>query len=457
MTNVCRAVAALALMLFAAPAAHAHFIWAAVAPDASGKPAAQLWFSEGAAPGEVNLLAKIAHSKAWRRGAQGQITELTLHEEQSASGGAWVASLDDDAACSIEAECIYGVFERGAGAMMLEYYAKSLHGIAAEQLATIGRAEKLAFDVVPEVASADGTLKLTVLWQGSPVADAEVTVIGPNDADQQLKTDAAGQCELSAKSAGLYAVRAFRNEPDTAGEHNGKPYKGVRRYSTLTLELASNGETSSAEAPKSEANQMLAHAREQRSLWDEFPGFEAGLTLEDGEHAAHGNVKITTDGEVELTGFGDMDLGWARGQLESMVQHRFSGNGPESEVELVAEETQHPLGPLLKFKDDPSMLSAYRIQGDVITQVNRQMGKSRFSINVIEVHRNPAGKYLPSVFQVNFWDVETGKLKSSLSCYNSWTRVGDYDLPVKFAYIDAADNKNEVRTLVFSQPKLLAK
>lgn len=455
MRNVRRALAALAWMLLAAPAAHAHFIWAAVAPDASGKPAAQLWFGEGAAPGDVNLLAKIAHSKAWRRDVQGQVSELTLREEKSAAGGALVASLDDDI-CSIEAECIYGVFDRGAGPMMLEYYAKSLHGVAPAHLAAIGRAEKLALDVVPQFDHED-KLKLTVLWRGSPVADAEVTVIGPNDADQQLKTDAAGQCELSAKSAGLYAVRAFRNEPETEGEHHGKPYKGVRRYSTLTFELAANGETSSTETTPSDANQMLAHARAQRSLWDEFPGFEAGLTLEDGERSAHGAVKITTDGEVELTGFGDMDLGWARGQLESMVQHRFSGNGPESEVELVAEETHHPLGPLLKFKDDPSMLSAYRIQDDVITQVNRQMGKSRFSINVIEVHRNREGKYLPSVFQVNFWDVETGKLKSSLSCYNSWTRVGDYDLPVKFAYIDAADNKNEVRTLVFTEPKLLAK
>jgi hypothetical protein len=445
------------MLLGTATAARAHFVWAAVAPDASGKPAAQLWFGEGAAPGEANLISKIAHSKAWRRDAAGATTDLELKEEQSASGGAWVAPLEGEGPCSVEAECIYGTFDRGAGPMMLEYYAKSLHGDSKEALGKLGRSEKLAFDVTPEFVG-DDKVKLTVLWQGSAVGDADVTVIGPNDADQQLKTDGAGTVEFAAKNGGLYAVRAFKNEPETAGEHNGKAYKGVRRYSTLTFELASAaGAPSTSEALPKDANEMLKHARDQRALWDGFPGFEAGLTLSDGDHAVDGKVKITGDGEVELTGYGDMNLGWARGQLESMVQHRFSGNGPESEVEYVEEAVKHPLGTLLRFKNDPEMKSAYRINGDVIAQVNREMGKSRFSINVIEVHRNPEGKYLPSVFQVNFWDVEGGALKSSMSCYNSWKRVGEYDLPETIAYIDAGDNKNEVRRMQFHDQKLLSK
>ncbi len=255
----------------------------------------------------------------------------------------------------------------------------------------------------------------------------------------------------------MYAIRAFLNEPETAGEHNGKPYKGVRRYSTLTFELAGAAPTassSSAELP-ADANQLLAHAREQRSLWDGFPGFESGLTLQDGQHSVDGKVKVTADGEVELTGFGDMNLGWARAQLESMVQHRFSGNGPESEVEYVPEDVQHPLGTLLRFKNDPEMKSAYRINGDVIAQVNRSMGKSKMSINVIDVHRNPEGKYLPTVFLVTFWDAETGEVKSSTSCLNTWTRVGKYDLPQVFAFVDVADGKNEAKKMTFHNPKLL--
>lgn len=455
MRIVLGAFTACCLLLWGAGAARAHFIWAAVAPDAAGKPAAQLWFSEGAAPGDANLLAKIGHSKAWRRDLDGKVADLELREEQSAGGGAWVATLDGDAPCSVEAECIYGIFDRGAGPMMLEYYAKSLHGATPAELTQFGRAERLAFDVTPEFV-AGGNVKLTVLFKGSAAADTEVTVIGPNDEDLHLKTDGAGQCEFPAKADGLYAVRAFRNEPDVEGEHDGKPYHGIRRYATLTFELAAAATPSTTAAPALDANQVLAHAREQRALWDGFPGFEAGLTLQDGEHAVDGKVKVTADGEVELTGFGDMNLGWARGQLESMVQHRFSGNGPESEVEFVAEAVKHPLGTLLRFKNDPEMHSAYRIDGDVISQVNRQMGKSRFSINVIEVHRNPEGKYLPTVFQVNFWEVEGGALKSSMSCYNSWTRVGDYDLPATFTFIDAGDNKNEVRKMVFHDAKLLS-
>jgi len=453
MKIVCHFAMALALAAFAVAPARAHFIWAAIAPDAAGKTAAQLWFSEGAAPGEANLLAKVAHSKAWRRDAQGQVTELRLREERSAGGGAWLATLDSDAPCSIEAECIYGTFDRGAGPMMLEYYAKTLHRVGAAEMAELGRAEKLALDVVPAVDAA-GTLKLTVLWKGSPVSGSDVTVIGPNDEDRQLKTDAAGQCEVAIKAPGMYAIRAFRNEPETEGEHEGKKYRGVRRYSTLTFELATN-ETSASEAPTADANQMLAHARDQRALWDGFPGFEAKLTLEDGKHDAQGKLKITSDGEVELTGFGDVNLDWVRAQMESMVQHRFSGNGPESDVELVSESTRHPLGALVRFKEDPSMHSAYRIDGDVIAQVNRQMGKNRMSINVIDVYRNPEGKYLPSVFQVSFWDQETGELKSSMSCYNSWTRVGGYDLPVRFTIVEVGDNKHEARTLLFNEQKLL--
>src|SRR5688572_16608754 len=87
---------AAAATLLAASSASAHFVWIVAASDASGQPAAQVYFSELAEPDSADLLDKIAATKVWSRTADGRQTELKLSKQVEGEGGAWVAPVAAD-------------------------------------------------------------------------------------------------------------------------------------------------------------------------------------------------------------------------------------------------------------------------------------------------------------------------------------------------------------------------
>ena len=91
------------------------------------------------------------------------------------------------------------------------------------------------------------------------------------------------------------------------------------------------------------------------------------------------------------------------------------------------------------------MASTYRVKGDLICQVNRELEDGRFTISVLSVHRNREGKVLPEAYNVSFWN-EDGTLRESTTVRNEWTRVGAFDLPTSHAAVTAAkDSYSNVR------------
>jgi hypothetical protein len=91
----------------------------------------------------------------------------------------------------------------------------------------------------------------------------------------------------------------------------------------------------------------------------------------------------------------------------------------------------------------------------VITEVQRKMGAGRFTITVVDVHRNAEGKYLPQLYAVNAWN-EDGGLASASTQQNIWTRVGAFDLPQRVVDVQArGDRAHHVIRLDFSDHKLL--
>ena len=78
----------------------------------------------------------------------------------------------------------------------------------------------------------------TVTWQGKPLEDSQITIEGPGiDGDIQENTDAQGQFRCVLPGEGLYSIRA-RFIEEVEGEHQGKPYRYIGHYSTLTLPYA---------------------------------------------------------------------------------------------------------------------------------------------------------------------------------------------------------------------------
>src|SRR5581483_7013956 len=92
--------------------------------------------------------------------------------------------------------------------------------------------DKLPLEILPVLKSVDQQ-RCVVLWQGKPLADAEVTLYVPGtDKPVEKKTDDKGQFTLDKPTkSGVYGLRA-RHVEKKEGELDGKKYKEVRHYAT---------------------------------------------------------------------------------------------------------------------------------------------------------------------------------------------------------------------------------
>ena len=441
-----------AAFLAAATPAWAHFVWISVEKDSSGQPAAHVWFSELAEPDSADLLDKIAATKAWSRGADGKATTLKLAKHVEGNGGALIGPIDAGAK-ALGASITYGVLTRRDQTFLLNYYAKYLEATPAN-FKTLGRDESLPLDIVPHTADTGVTLE--VLYQGKPVAGSEVVIFDPTAKEIEAKTDDAGRVELDTTRPGLYSIRA-KWVVMQAGKEGDKEYPQINNYCTLALRVpgAAVGKTTPTLKVLTAA-ELLRDARDGRAIWTDFPGFEADLTLFAESREQTGKIAVTADGTVTLSGFELKDEKGIVGTLRSLVGHRMPGGETDDNVSFADEQTDHPLGRLIKLDYDSAMASAYRIKDGVIREVNRQTDGGPFTISVFEVHRNAEGKYLPGYYTVSFWNKD-GTLRSSSTTHESWVRVGKFDLPATHASVATGKDDHRNVSMIFSNHRLLEK
>src|SRR5262245_47330073 len=86
-------IAAVGAVLVAAHSALAHFVWVAVEKDATGQPAAHVWFSELAEPDSAELLDRITAVKVNSRTAGGKPAGVAVSKQTQGEGGALVGAV----------------------------------------------------------------------------------------------------------------------------------------------------------------------------------------------------------------------------------------------------------------------------------------------------------------------------------------------------------------------------
>jgi hypothetical protein len=181
------------------------------------------------------------------------------------------------------------------------------------------------------------------------------------------------------------------------------------------------------------------------------------VTVYAGDQKVSGKLTIDSDGGVTLDMPASPLRDWAEEQLTSLVQHRMpDGEISTGEVTYADDEVDHPLGRKINL-GDPDLQSAYRIKDDVIREVNRSMGKTRFTISVLEFVRNAENQYLPRSFAMNFFDSASGELRASLAYRNDWQRVGNFDVPERILEIDARQGGSSTKEIVFNNCRLIEK
>lgn len=206
-----------------------------------------------------------------------------------------------------------------------------------------------------------------------------------------------------------------------------------------------------AESPQA----AMDRAHHGRATWQKFPGFTAEVTAATANQSSSGTLQVSSAGKIELTLADPQGLEWVERSLNSLIGHRLADDQRATNVEFADEDTQHPLGRLLKSKD-ASEKSLWRVQGDVLTEVHRFHGDNHLVISVAEVVRTPEGTHLPKSYSVTTWN-KAGAIVSTRQVQQEWKRVAGVDLPVRvLAAINKHDGSRTVEEITFANHQLIS-
>jgi hypothetical protein len=217
-------------------------------------------------------------------------------------------------------------------------------------------------------------------------------------------------------------------------------------------------ETTVADDPK--AREMLRQAFEKTARWQkDFKGFTADLTVNVNGKEVSGPVMVKGPREV-LVQLGDGDIQkWAQEQLGMIAVHRGPRSFEESDgkYSLTMEEDGHPFGTKLNIHGSNSF---YRLKDNRLTQINRKMAHPgmtpiAFTINVEESAKTQDQKNLTTKYTVYYYSPTDGKLTNVESFTDSHVRVGSSDLPATRRIISYENGEVIVKTLTFTNHKLI--
>ncbi len=441
-------------------AASAHFVWVEPAPDAKG--AVRVCFGEYPDLREgKELLEKVQRVKLvaldgkTRRELKAE--DRPDHFLYPGQGGApvTVASLD------------YGILQRGETPPYLLRYESQLLGTPGKALsvAEVARLSALPTGLRVGVSvqpAGPKSLQLLVKLDGKPVA-AEVSHLAPQESEmQKLTAGTDGKVVIPAAAGGWHHLR-IKAEDARPASFEGKEGKFTRTYLSLMFQtsgapaatVATAASTTAAPKPDAEAVRLLHEAHVARANYPaDFPGFTADAVFSANGRTTRG--KITVDREFNITyALGDKDLeNTLRPSFGSLMMHRRAGSeggAPEYPATWRDAET-HPLGRAINLNDKYG--SFYRVRDRQIMQVNRNMGKQRFTTNVLENEETKYG-FLPRAWTVAYYENDTNAMTRVSTTRVTWTWKGELFLPATLDTVVAHDEGTDVTKLVLSNHQLL--
>jgi hypothetical protein len=206
-----------------------------------------------------------------------------------------------------------------------------------------------------------------------------------------------------------------------------------------------------------QARELLRRAFEKTARWPAaFQGFGADLTVTTDGKEVKGTVTVKSPQEVVVS-LDDPDLQkWATSTIAMIAVHRAPRTFEQSDgksILTLERGATHPFGQTVHIHD--ALKSHYRIKDERITQINRTMGPVKFVINIEDSTLTPDDKYLTTRYTVYYFNPQDGKLTNVESFSDAHVRIGQADLPASRRIISAESGAVSVRTLTFSNHRLL--
>ena len=425
--------------------ADAHFLFIQVGPHAEAGRNVEVFFSERATAGDPKFVAKVAHTDLWLQAEPGKFTPLTVNRGTDRLR----AYLPTSQSVSVVGQCEYGVLKREKS-FLLRYYPKAVSG-KPDEVEKLTRREQIPLEIMPTFAK--DSITLTVLRDGKPLANTLLTTIDSDLSNEELTTDANGRATWPVTAPGQYAVYV-KHVTAEAGNKNGEKYDEIREFATLAFDWPLDGSQVDEAAVA-----MFEKAIAARADWKEFKGFSARALISVDDRRSEGLVTVKPDGEVSFADEpkleDDAAREWVRDQLHSAVIHRVPSSGIRSKpvLSFADKDEKHPLGRLLNFHGG-RFASSYRVQGDEITVVNRNLGRENMSLQMLDSDRNAENKVLPRAYQVQYRDAQTGTIIRVETFRNRWQRVGKLDLPETITQSVSSQAGVSVRSLKLESLKL---
>lgn len=231
---LCVSAAAFAALAFAAEPACAHFVYLKQSAGENGTKV-EGFFGHAPQPDEPRLLANLEGLEVWWTPAKGERTlvPLSLSGDRmvgSAPAGPGIISANRPPRVREREGVTYRSVGYAQAAPPLESGAKvTLPADARHDLEL--RAERLA----------NGKLRLTALWKGKPLPQAEVSGSVPGLDPVNALTDEKGAVELDLDEAGFIDFHVKHVVPGE-GELDGQKFTETRHNATLVVETAGKGD-----------------------------------------------------------------------------------------------------------------------------------------------------------------------------------------------------------------------
>ncbi len=417
-----------------------HFLFIRIGEHAEAGRAVEVFFSEKAEAGDPRFIGKVSSTQLWMQRETGKFVPLKSH----LGADRLRAYLPAGGAVSVTGYCEYGILEREVP-FLLRYHPKAIAGSIVDVNALKANV-KSTLEIVPTVSS--DSISLVLLDHGVPVPDVVFTTVDDSLNNVELKANRDGRVTWKPNGSGQHCVYAkvVRQE---AGELAGKKFREIREFPTLAFRWPLERTDGDAQAIE-----LFEKAISTRANWIDFPGFSADIEgAYDGRYFS-GTVQIAKDGAVELKIDQPVAEEWIIDQLKSLVMHRIESSRRIPPVLRFADQDIHnPLGRLLTFVGG-RFASSYRVKDDQLTVVNRNLDSENMTITVMENEKTPEGKYLPHLYNVQYWNAADGNLLRTETFENRWMRTGKFDLPTLNRLLTSSASGLTVRSFRLTNHKL---
>lgn len=204
---------------------------------------------------------------------------------------------------------------------------------------------------------------------------------------------------------------------------------------------------------KAAATKLYQAAREARAVWRDFPGFTADVTVSFNGKQTQGKLTADKDFKVKLTLDDESLSEWSLPKLRSVIGHRKYRVQKPIPATFADQQVNHPLGRLVNI-DDKNV--SFRLQDNVMTEVQRRSDKMWFTISTLDVWRTKEGAVLPRDTSVTYRNPKTGAITSNRSNTFTFSRVGNYDLPATMLTVECGENfERNIGSIKLSNHSLL--